>query len=321
MLRTTSRNCRVAYGIIAHNKPELLGELVSALRFTDPDALVVVFNSSPRKDTFSGVDATIAASSRPLNWGLLQFGHFGIMESLKQMDAEYTHLSFLDSDMLPIRNDYQAFIENNVIADYMGVDFQRVSKTSKWVVGRRWAYEWPLWRQHFGNCLPHGAFNPGQTLTRELVEELLKYSRLPDILEQSRKSRLLSLEELLIPTLAVAVGATTQVHPNSEAFHGLHSPAELASLACDPTAALVHKFVMTAQSPDRVAARRLLENKKDVSDLQRHWDDQARDLPTQTKARARIRLFLRPLKELWIRICIPFRLARANRLAARHSVT
>ncbi len=215
----------ICFAILAHTAPKSLRDLVANLRHFAPASIPLIYNSSGRRRLFRRVPAPVYPGSRPLGYGLGTEYILDLMEWSLDQGYEYDYFVVWDNDMLLIRHGLEAFLHREMrTSEYMGVEFHAEQNPFvRWHpaldLGARWQPaeliwpQWPVWRKLLGTTYPYGAFNPGQTLHRRLVEKIVGHPRIDAIKGAVRSSQILGLAEVLFPTLAVALGANPRAYP------------------------------------------------------------------------------------------------------------
>jgi hypothetical protein len=140
---------------------------------------------------------------------------------------------------------------------YIGTRFYA---SQPWSPGDPDRYVWQWWDRFWADLLkapqPYNVFNPGQVFRKDLVERFVADPAMPGIMSAVESSRVQSMEEIVYPTRAVAMGVPATSHPGSHAMRTYDFDAdELEILAGDPNVFLVHKI---AHGYQRAAVDRLL---------------------------------------------------------------
>lgn len=252
---------RIHFAVLAHENEACVADLVAALWEASPGSTVSLFNGGRDAGFFAGQGVPICPNSTPLRYGNLTAFHIGVMRWLRSINADYEILVTLDHDMLPLTNDIAARLTALTAgAGYLGARFRPADNPDTWIldgatvsqINATWRDRWqPL----FGTEIPHWSFNPGQVFTRDTVERILDFRGLGQLMDLASKSRIWAMEEIVYPTLAVAVGARPAALPGE---HGLlfdyHSPADLVRLGGDPDVLLVHRITTSLAASDRRVA-------------------------------------------------------------------
>lgn len=225
----------------------------------------MVYNGSGDPTLFEGISAPICPYSKKVAWGRLERC---VLESMVWVTREGIPFDFfvaLDSDALFINHGYEALLERELRdAEYMGVDFRSVDHPAMpWSPGRMAWAEWDLWRPLLGAEHPYGAFAVAQTFRRSLVERIVSHPRLREILAAMRLSHVFALEEVLFPTLAVALDARPKPYPTIYSFAVVFRRGdpftleEARELRGVPDCHLIHPVARTMSDPVRSWIRRL----------------------------------------------------------------
>jgi hypothetical protein len=258
----------IVIGLLAHNNPECLADTVASIHQYVHDPLVVLFNGGS-KNQFTAVarklDVEFCRYSRPLrhsrhlhHGNLFEFP-IGIMRHLRDGGHRYDFLVTIDSDMLVVRDGFEAFLSREMAASgYMATFFRFLTSSviAKWEIGRYFVHHWRKWQPLFGIVQPAGCFNPGQVFRRDFVDRILDFHLLSEILDAARISKLPTLEEIIYPTLAVALDTNPKTNPGSVAIDlRIYDSRQLRTFLADPSVFLLHKVQMDINSPDRVFLR------------------------------------------------------------------
>jgi len=256
----------IAVGLLAHNKPDCIADTVASLRHYIDDPRIVLFNGGSDQ-SLTAVAAKLGLDycrySKPLQHGKLIDFHVGLMKHLAEDNWPYEYMVTLDSDMLLVRDGFEAFLNGQMQAsDYMATNFHYLGQLPDWEVGRYFLHYWRHWKPLFGDVRPAGCFNPGQIFRRSLVDRLLEFPSLPAVLQAARASRLPALEETIYSTLAVALRANPMTNPGTAAISlRMHNSRQLTAFLKDPFIFLVHKVQMEIDSPDRAFLRAVREGR------------------------------------------------------------
>lgn len=289
---------RAWFAVLAHDNRPGLDEFLWNLRTFAPDVGIALYNGGRDAGLFDGVDAAVCPASRPLPYGNLVPFHHGVMSWLRDHDPGFELLMTVEPDMVLIKpgivERLDAALGDNVYAGASfgpiapGVDIHDRGSAA------RWQQEWePL----LGLEAPYHCINPGQTFRRDYVDAVLAWPRLAEALARAETSRMFALEELLWPSLAVALGLGGAWHPSSRSITvSRHSPAQLLAYLDDPDCHFVHRAGKQPDDPERRFVRELSRGRRpDLNDyddryLQSHHPPLAslgrKVLPVATRARA-----------------------------------
>lgn len=235
------------FAVLAHAHPDLLAEQVSSLYAQHPGCTVVVFNGGTDPALTVGLDVEVCPTSRPLRHGHLTAFHASVMEWIGE--REFTHLVTLDSDALPVRS---GLADRLAGAAYAGAHLGQVRPGTAWRPGRRFLREWPTWRPLLGTERPWRCFNPVQAFGQEYVEAFLRLPTRAALLQRIEQSRREALEEVVWPTLAVAMGFPPTRLPGDDALRlRPPTPYELRDHLADPDVFFVHKVRTDRHAPER----------------------------------------------------------------------
>ena len=205
----------ICFAISAHTCRECLEDLLANIRHFCPGSVPVVYNGSDDPSLFEGISAPVCPYSRKIAWGRLDGYVLATMAWVVQEGLDFDFFVTLDSDALFIQHGYESLLERELAdSEYMGVDFRSVYDPSMpWVPGQTAWEEWGHWGPLLGVDHPYGAFSVAQAFRRSLVERIVAHPRLEAIMAAMQLSQVFALEEVLFPTLAVALDARPKRYP------------------------------------------------------------------------------------------------------------
>ncbi|HEY8425785.1 MAG TPA: hypothetical protein VIK73_07210 [Limnochordales bacterium] len=249
----------ICFAISAHTCPECLEDLLANVRHFCPGSVPVVYNGSGDPSLFEGISAPVCPYSRKMYWGRLDWCVLETMMWVVQEGLDFDFFVTLDSDALFIQHGYESLLERELSqSEYMAVDFRSVHHPSMpWVPGQTAWQEWDRWKPLLGVPHPYGAFAVAQAFRRSLVERIVTHPHLEHIVAAMRDSRIFALEEVLFPTLAVALGGGPKRYPPIYSFSVVFrrgSPftlGEAQALRKVPDCHLLHPVERDMQDPVR----------------------------------------------------------------------
>jgi hypothetical protein len=251
----------ICFAVLAHNQRPCLEDLLSNLRHFAPTSEVVLYNGGRDNSLFDGLDFDVCPLSHPLRYeGLAEF-HLDIIRWLQEERRRFDFLITLDSDMLLIKPGIEAYLEQTMRAsNYMAVEFNEIPPDTNWKPGRRFHLKWKsIWQPIFGTHYPFGCFNPGQVFGRTFVERIMQFPRLAELRTRVERSHFPFLEEMIFPTLAVALDCAPRRMPlpdqSAIRFLGYHPPQEIDAYRRDPDVFMIHPVTMHVDSPEREMLR------------------------------------------------------------------
>jgi hypothetical protein len=193
--------------------------------------------------------------SKPLQHRKVIYFHFGLMRQLHEDGVEYDFLVTLDSDMLVVRSGLEQFLQELMRdSQYIATNFHMLGDPpySEWQIGRHFLFQWSRWSHAFDCLKPAGCFNPGQTFRKALVDQIIENVKTGEVMRLVERSPLPSLEEVILPTLALSLGANPMRSPGSAAIQlKLYGADELASYLADESVFMIHKVSMAYEGKDR----------------------------------------------------------------------
>lgn len=245
----------VCVAILAHNNRPMLDESVRTVRKLEPDASVVVFNGGGDRLDTTGLDADVCPASRRLRYTNLGPFQAEVMRWLVSADRVPRFLVTMDSDALQIRGGLAESLPRRMPdSAYMGVRFHRGLpgwKDTPLVRRARWKWQ-EGWARLLESEEVYHSFNAVQVYGAEYVERLARLPQLDEIIARSEVSRLRGLEEMIYPTLAVAMGCRPVQNPGGRAVQlRWHGAAELLGYLDDEDVHWVHRVSMDADASDR----------------------------------------------------------------------
>jgi len=299
---------RVCFAVLAHTSRECLADLVCNLRSFAPASEVVLFNGGSDDRLAAGLDVEVCPLSHPIRWARQVDFMLSTMRWLRRARHDYEFLVGLDSDMLLVQPGMDRFLDRAMArSSYMATNFQEVPPTTDWQLGRRYHYKWrTIWQPLLGTANPFVCFNPGQVFRRDYVERVLAFPRLDALEDRIRRSSLPVLEEMVWPTLAVALGCSPVSNPGSRGIRNLrtHSPQQIAAYRADPDVQMIHPVHMDVAAPERRFVRRLaLGQAADLAGFEASYRDYVTRTVGATRQPGFARRHIAPrLKDLYLRL-------------------
>ena len=299
------------FAILAHNARPCLEDLVLNLRAFAPGAEVVLFNGGHDPGLAAGLDVPVCPASRPARRGSVDYFHYAVMRWLHDEGRAYDFLVTLDSDMLLIKPGLAEYLEQTMANSlYMANNFMETPPGTDWPTGRFHWLKWKqVWQPIFGTRNPYGCFNPGQVFRREYVERLMAFPKLPELLAAIERSHMPAMEEMIYPTLAVALDAAPLRHPGSQVpprwdipgqtsalrVMKRHSPADIRAYLADPNVHLIHPVPLDMAAPERQLVRMLRDGRPvDYAAFQKAFDAYQPIMPWRKRLRAHVGRVVRP---------------------------
>jgi hypothetical protein len=245
---------RICFAILAHNDRPGLEDMITNIRTAAPDEEIVIYNGGSGFD-LDGLDVEVCPTSRQLRYSRMTRFHAETMTWLAGRPRLPEYVVTLEPDMMLARRGFASYLDA-VMGDaaYLGTRFHQVEQ-GWWdnPIGRRARWKWAEgWRDLIGTPGPHHSFNPGQVFRREYVEKLAALPQLDQIIARADASRLRALEEVIYPSLAVAMDCRPMANPGSRAITlKWYPPARIADFIADESVFLVHRVSTDLGSADR----------------------------------------------------------------------
>ena len=221
------------YACLVHERPECIADLVSNLRYHDPDSAILLYNGGSDPGLLSGLPPGEGLfhvpDARPQRWGYL---HPFALESMRYaLDVlSFDTLTIVDSDQLGLRSGYCRFL-GEYLASLSGVGLlssmpERVRRSDVRVHPAIQAFrEYDLWKpflrnfENGENKFVHWTYWPSTVFTADATADLVRLfdtsTQLAGILE---RSRIWATEEIVLPTLVSLLGYAIAANPCSYAF-------------------------------------------------------------------------------------------------------
>lgn len=256
----------LCFVVLAHAHPLALADQVEGLRLLAPDARVAVFNGGRDDDLTRHLDVETCPVSRPLRHGYLAPFHAAVLDWLEADPPD--HVVTLDSDALLVRSGLNGLLEA-AAADgcgYLGAHLAPFDKHTPWRPGRRFHPSWlSTWQPVLGIPRPYRCFNPVQVFSAEYVRRFRVFPHRDQLLHLVARTRREALEEIVWPSLAVALDLAPRALPGDDALQlGRHAPAALQQHLADPDVFFVHKVGMGVDEYDRRLVREHIHGREPV---------------------------------------------------------
>ncbi|MEH0542274.1 hypothetical protein QA802_04015 [Streptomyces sp. B21-105] len=249
--------------IISNTVDDAFEDLVLGLRAFCPEADIAWYNSGTRRDTPFGLRRV--SCDRPLKYMKITPCFFDIFEwSISQ---NYDQVINLETDMVFIRPGFLEFIAQQMKeVDYVAPGLRRnIPPVSLWPAYRTLSSERAelsaiLGTDHLNRC-----FSPSQIFGRGYVSALLSsgnYARIRSFVERNQQpGRSWTLQELILPSLADSVGATSRPYPLRMAtfnrYRPFQAPIDLEIAQTVSDAFFLHPVRRAGDDPVRRHARNL----------------------------------------------------------------
>ncbi|MCH7230787.1 hypothetical protein L0U85_07975 [Glycomyces sp. L485] len=219
---------RLCFLLLDHKGDEYFRDLVTTIRVFCPAADIVWFDAGEVGATEYTADIPRLAASRPLVYAKETPFFFDAFEWAA--GRGYDYLVNVETDMAFVNSDFESFVASTMpTCDYLAPRLElKTPNTSKWRPYRSLRGELPELLDILGIGHTHRAFNPGQVFSMRFVESVLNapfYDRLRRFVERNQApEHSFSLVEVLMPTLAEALGLPFTGYPDEFAAYNRYRP-------------------------------------------------------------------------------------------------
>ncbi|CAL2084900.1 Glycosyltransferase, family GT2 [Tenacibaculum sp. 190524A02b] len=213
---------------LVHENQDCIIDLVRNLKYSDPTSKIILYNGGTNIDLFKHFpfhkyDVIIFPNPKPLQWGWLHDFAIDCMEYAVD-NMEFDTITIVDSDQLACKKNYSSFIADTFsqnpnlgmlgqIPDRLPIDTEIHPAVTAYK-------EKELW-QPFLNQLPNGkdaflhwTFWPSTVFTYNASKDLVLLFRNNTLLQELLKTtKIWASEEILLPTLTIALGYTIVKNP------------------------------------------------------------------------------------------------------------
>lgn len=260
---------RVVIVVVAHDVDDYFTDLMAGLSRFCPAARVAWFDSGPASSP-RRADVERLPASRPLTYARITPSFLEIFEWF--IDTSASIVINVETDAAFVAPGYLSAVEQLLAdADYMASRYRTgTAKTSRWRPYRSLRPDLPALLDLVGVEQTDQAFSPGQVFSRRYVEALLSAEWYPElrefVVDNQIGERSFSLQEVLLPTLARALGLRACAYPPTWERYNRYRPYLAASAIREAMAqgvSLIHPVRRDADDPARRLVRSLA-----CSDLQ-----------------------------------------------------
>jgi uncharacterized protein YjbI with pentapeptide repeats len=262
-MRVSAATCFV---IISHTVDDTFEDLVLGLRAFCPGADIAWYNSGPPMENSFGL--RLVTPARPLKYMKITPAFFDIFEWA--LDKGYDRIVNVETDLAFIRPGFLDFLEKYMQdADYVAPGLRRnIPPVSMWPAYRTLAGERDELASILGTKHVHRGFSPAQVFSRGYISAVLSsdsYARLRVFVEQNQQpQRSLTLQELILPSLADSVGVTSRSYPahlsRFNRFRPYQAPIDLEHALNTPDAFFIHPIRRDSEDPVRSFVRGLVRD-------------------------------------------------------------
>lgn len=203
----------ICFAILAHEKKELIKELVENVRYFCPNSTIVLYNGGYDWRLCEGLGVPVCPSSRKLHYGHTAVYFLETMEWLEELGVKYDYFINIDSDALFIGKGYEEYIKAEMKdTDYMGVDFRIPG--SQWSIGKELQKDVKRWSRFFKVKPLYGTFNVAQVISRPIVKALLAPERKEQLKQALIETSSWGMDEIVYVNMAKELGFRLKKYSN-----------------------------------------------------------------------------------------------------------
>ncbi|MFC4304523.1 hypothetical protein [Cohnella boryungensis] len=265
--RPPKRN-RLVFVVLAHEREDILANQIRNIRYYNPESRIILYNSSGLAEFGRHLEEIeICPYQRgPLAWGRTGCVLYDAMRGLKESQADYDYLVYIDSDVLFLRSGFLSYLDETMSGyDVMGVNLHVEHGPGEWIPGQTMWEEWPSWQALFHTDYLAGMFANGQVYRKALVDRMYEGIDTERLESLFQTTQVIALEEILHATLAVRSGAAYRSFPETEAQYIRYKPplslADVQAAEQNERVYFVHPVLREAEDPARQWVDQLLETR------------------------------------------------------------
>jgi hypothetical protein len=253
--------------VLDHGNDRYLQDLVDGAQAFCPAVELCWYNSGPQPPAAGtpGTALPMLPNSRPLRYAKVAPFFLDLFEWAA--GRGYAYVVNAETDMAFVQPGYERFVRDVMRdADYLAPGLDRERPGS-----RGWQPYRGLWRDLpellalLGLAVPSRCFNPAQVFSARYIDRVLNspwYGELREFVARDQDAaRSLSLEQVLLPSLAEALGLRARGYPchlvTVNRCHPYHTAESLRRARTVPHAYFVHPVRRAEDDPARAAARAL----------------------------------------------------------------
>jgi len=262
---------------LVHENQDCIIDLVRNLKYCDPDSPIILYNGGTNEHLFDNFPfehygAVIHPNPKPLKWGWLHDFAIDCMEYALE-HFSFDLITVIDSDQLAVGKNYSQFVSplcfNTPKFGMFGQVAEKLPLNTQIHPAITAYEEIELW-QPFLDTLPNGksaflhwTFWPSTAFSSAVAKELVFLFRnnvqLQDLLT---KTNIWASEEILFPTLVVALGFELVANPCNYKYVQYKTPytADDIRYAVESRDCYwIHPIERKINDPNRIEVRKLLE--------------------------------------------------------------
>lgn len=280
---------------LVHENQDCIIDLVRNLNHLDPGSKIILYNGGTNADLFryfpfEQYGAVLHPSPRPLKWGWLHDFALDCMEFAIE-NYEFDLITVVDSDQLAIGRNYSDFVtkafRDNPDLGMFGQIASRIGQDTLIDPAVTAYLEKDVWESYLEK-LPNGkeaflhwTFWPSTAFSYKASVDLVRLFRTDERLKEILKStKIWASEEILFPTLTIALGYTIVENPFSYEYvkyKSIYSDLDIKQ-ACEKADGFwIHPVERKINDRNRVAIRNSFDNyvvatkrKTEVIDVDTH---------------------------------------------------
>jgi hypothetical protein len=226
---------RICIVICDHRNDTYLQDLIDGIESFCPRSDIAWYNSGGEQPPLgsTGISLTMLRQSRPLEYAKITSFFLDMFEWAAGQDYDY--IVNAETDMAFVQPGFERFIADTMKeADYLAPGYARdVPRTSRWRPYRSLQRELPELLAILGTTSTHRCFSPGQVFNARYFGKLVTstwYTELRDFVSRNQEpGRSFSLQEVLLPTAADALGLRPTSYPTHLASVNRYRPYHAAA--------------------------------------------------------------------------------------------
>ncbi|MFY0629712.1 MAG: glycosyltransferase [Flavobacteriaceae bacterium] len=263
---------------LVHENQDCIVDLVRNLKYLDPRSTILLYNGGTNKDLFTNFPfekygVLIHPNPKPLKWGWLHDFAIDCMEYAID-SLEFDTITVVDSDQLASGKNYTDYIceviQNNPKLGMLGQVASRITSNTTIDPAITAYKEKELW-QPFLNQFPNGkdaflhwTFWPSTVFTYRASKSLVHLFRTNDQLQEIlKKTRIWASEEIILPTLTIALGYSILENPCTYDFvkyKSIYTQDDIQNAIEGETSFWIHPISRNIRDQNRKSIKASYEN-------------------------------------------------------------
>jgi len=259
---------RICVVVLDHRNDEYLRDLVGGIQVFCPEVDIALYYSG-EAPVLAGTPASglyRLPGGRPLRYAKVTPFFLDLIEWTTTTGYEYVVNA--ETDMAFVQHGFEGFVANALRnVDYLSPGLTRhTPRTSRWRPYHSLRPELPELLSILDLTYTNGCFSPGQVFSSRFAEQVVRsrcYDELRDFVARNQdENRSFSLQEVLLPTIADALGLRAAGYPahlrTTNRYRPYHAAASVARAQETPDAYFVHPVRRDPSDPARQAVRALV---------------------------------------------------------------